>query len=102
MNSLQINGEPIAHAYQATHSMPAVGIRASDWVLYRPTTFAAPGDLIFGKYDDTVSVGRLLRNDDGDLVFYDGATGKTCVLRKPHELRVFGVVIAVRGEGVFH
>jgi len=84
MNSLQINDEPIAHAYQATHSMPAVGIRASDWVLYRPTTFAAPGDLIFGKCNGTVTVGRLLRNDDGDLFFYDGATGETCAHTVQH------------------
>lgn len=102
MNSLQINDEPIAHAYKATRSMPAVGISASDWVVYRPTAIAAPGDLIFGKYDGSVTVGRLLRNANDDLVFYDGATGETVVLQKPHELRVFGIVIAVRGEGVFH
>jgi hypothetical protein len=102
MNLLPIDDEPIARAYQATQSMPAVGIPASDWVLYRSPAKAVAGDLVFGKYDGTVRVGRLLRNNDGDLVFYDGATGETVVLRKPHELRVFGVVIAVRGDGVFH
>ena len=102
MKLLQIDNEPIAYAYQATQSLPAVGIRASDWVVYRPTSNAAPGDLVFGKYDGTVSVGRLLRNDDGELAFYDGATGEMSSLRQPHELCVFGVVIAVRGEGAFH
>lgn len=97
-----MDNEPIAHAYQATRSLPAVGIRASDWVVYRQTSNAAAGDLVFGKYDGTVSVGRLLHDDDGELVFYDGTTGELSSLRQPHELRVFGVVIAVRGEGVFH
>jgi len=102
MNPLPTDDEPIAHAYQATQPMPAVGIRASDWVVYRPATNAVPDDLIFAKYDGTVSVGRLLRNAEGDLVYYDGATGEMGVLTRPHELRIFGVVIAVRGDGVFH
>lgn len=102
MSLLSLGDEPIAHAYQATRPMPAVGIRASDWVVYRPTTNAVPGDLIFGKCDGEVSVGRLLRNEGGHLLFYDGATGETVVLRQPHKLRVFGVVIVVRGDGAFH
>lgn len=102
MEPLATDDRPIAHAYQARQSMPAVGIRASDWVLYRPNANAAPGELILGKYDGSVSIGRLLRGDDGTLVFYDGATGELGSLRHPHELRVFGVVFAVRGENLFH
>lgn len=102
MSTVQHPDEPIAHAYQVTRAMPAVGIRASDWVVYRPTASAAPGDLIFAKYDGVVGIGRLLCNAEGDLVYRDGATGEVGLITRPHQLRVFGVVIAVRGDGVFH
>ncbi len=99
MSSLQ--DEPAAIAYQAKQTMPDAGIRATDWVVVRPTTHVAPGDLILCRYDGVMTAGRLLRSDGG-LVFHDGTRCEDCSLREPHSLRVLGVVIAVCGEGAFH
>jgi len=99
MESRNTSLEPVAYAYQASVAMPAVGIRATDWIVCRSTNIATRGDLIVARFRGSVVAGRLLRSEGGRYLFCDG---KCHPIAKSDELQVLGIVIAVRGEHAFH
>src|SRR5712691_2425410 len=90
--------EPVVRAYQALVAMPAVGIRAADWIVCRPTQIASSGDLICARLRGAIVAGRFFRGAAGRPLFCDGRTGECQSILKSDELEILGVVIAVRGE----
>jgi hypothetical protein len=93
--------DPVALAYQSPIAMPAVGIRAADWIIYRPAQIAS-GNLILAKFQGAIDVGRLILGSDGEQLFYDGKTGERKPITRSDELQILGIVIAIRSEWAIH
>ena len=102
MASRNASLDSVAYAYQASVAMPSVGIRATDWIVYRTTNIATRGDLIVVELDGDVVVGRVSCSRDGRCAFCDGRTGECRPIEKADSLHVLGIVIAVCGEHAFH
>src|SRR5260370_37243759 len=102
MNVETTDEEPVVRAYQALVAMPAVGLRAGDWIVYRSAAVATFGDLIFAKFRGDVVTGRLLRGASGEHLFFDSRRGEYHPIAKSNELQILGIVLAVRGEYALH
>lgn len=83
------------HAYQTPVAFPLLSIDADSWLHFRPGVEARTGEVVFGNVLGTASVGTLHEELDGTLVFRDGRSGEKITIKRPSDLRTFGVVVRV-------
>ena len=86
------------YRYQTPVALPHLDIPASSWLHFRPGAEARPGDVVFALVQGTVTVGTMEQATDGEVVFRDGASGESTPIRRPGDLRSFGVVVRVTSD----
>jgi hypothetical protein len=83
------------HAYQTPVAFPLLSIDADSWLHFRPGAEPRAGEVVFGNVRGSAAVGTLHEEHDGTLVFRDGASGERITIKRPSDLRTFGVVVRV-------
>ncbi|MEA2491152.1 MAG: hypothetical protein QOH21_2944 [Acidobacteriota bacterium] len=92
---MQPRDDEQTHAYQTPVAIPLLSIDAESWLHFRPGVEPRSGEVVFGNVRGSAAVGTVHEEHDGTLVFRDGASGEKIAIKKPGDLRTFGVVVRV-------